>query len=102
MGEPLPVARDGHVAVLTIDRPEKRNAMTAAMWAALPGLLGELADDPAVRVLVVTGAGPSFCAGADIADLLGGADAADPMATSERRTWPRRPPCAPSRSPASR
>ena len=58
--------------------------MTAAMWAALPGVLAGLADDPAVRVLVVTGAGPSFCAGADISDLLGGADPADPMADVRR------------------
>src|SRR3954454_6755214 len=80
--EPLPltVTRDGHVARLTIDRPDKRNAMTAAMWAALPDVLAGLAGDPAVRVLVVTGAGTSFCAGADISDLLGGADADDPMA----------------------
>jgi enoyl-CoA hydratase/carnithine racemase len=58
--------------------------MTAAMWGALPGLLGELADDPAVRALVVTGAGPSFCAGADISDLLGGEDPADPMSDVRR------------------
>src|SRR3954449_10392444 len=84
--EPLPltVTRDGHVARLTIDRPDKRNAMTAGMWAALPGLLAGLADDAAVRVLVVTGAGPSFCAGADIADLLSGPDAEDPMAVVRR------------------
>jgi enoyl-CoA hydratase/carnithine racemase len=84
MGDLLRVERDGAVAVLTIDRPEKRNAMTAAMWAALPGLLAGLADDEAVRVLVVTGAGPSFCAGADIADLLSGPDAEDPMAEVRR------------------
>jgi enoyl-CoA hydratase/carnithine racemase len=80
----LPVSRQGHVATLTIDRPEKRNAMTAAMWADLPGVLAGLADDPAVRVLLVTGAGPSFCAGADIADLLSGPDPADPMAEVRR------------------
>ena len=40
---PLTVSRDGHVARLTIDRPDKRNAMTAAMWAGLPGVLDELA-----------------------------------------------------------
>jgi enoyl-CoA hydratase/carnithine racemase len=78
--EHLRVSRDGAVAVLTIDRADKRNALTAGMWAALPGVLAELAADPAVRVLVVTGAGPSFCAGADISDLLGGPDAEDPMA----------------------
>jgi enoyl-CoA hydratase/carnithine racemase len=80
----LRVERDGAVAVLTIDRPDKRNAMTAGMWAALPELLAGLADDPGVRVLVVTGAGPSFCAGADIADLLGGPDPDDPMAGVRR------------------
>lgn len=84
MGEPLLVTRNGPVAVLTIDRPDKRNAMTAGMWAALPALLAELADDPAVRVLVVTGAGPGFCAGADISDLLGGTDPEDPMADVRR------------------
>jgi enoyl-CoA hydratase/carnithine racemase len=81
---PLTVTREGHVARLTIDRPDKRNAMTAAMWAGLPGVLAGLATDPAVRVLVVTGAGPSFCAGADISDLLGGPDPADPMAAVRR------------------
>jgi enoyl-CoA hydratase/carnithine racemase len=80
----LRVTRDGAVAELTIDRPEKRNAMTARMWADLPGVLEEIATDPAVRVLVVTGAGPSFCAGADISDLLGGADPDDPMADVRR------------------
>ncbi|MBN1091885.1 enoyl-CoA hydratase/isomerase family protein [Blastococcus sp. TML/M2B] len=80
MTEPLHVTRDGHVATLTIDRPDKRNAMTAEMWAALPEVLAGPAADPAVRVLVVTGAGPSFCAGADLAGLLGGEDPLDPMA----------------------
>ena len=82
--EHLTVERRGAVAVLTIDRPAKRNAMSAAMWAALPGVLAGLAADPAVRVLVVTGAGASFCAGADIGDLLGGGDPADPMADVRR------------------
>lgn len=80
----LRVSRDGPTATLTIDRPDKRNAMTAAMWAALPGVLAPLADDPTVRVLVVTGAGPSFCAGADISDLLAGPDPVDPMAQLRR------------------
>jgi enoyl-CoA hydratase/carnithine racemase len=82
--EHLTVAHRGAVAVLTIDRPAKRNAMSAAMWAALPGVLAGIAADPSVRVLVVTGAGASFCAGADIGDLLGGPDAADPMADVRR------------------
>ena len=60
---------DDGVAVLTIDRPAKRNALTAAMWAALPGLLRQLAEEPGLRVLLLTGAGGTFSAGADIAEL---------------------------------
>ncbi|WP_055590828.1 enoyl-CoA hydratase/isomerase family protein [Peterkaempfera griseoplana] len=58
------------VAVLLIDRPAKRNALTLAMWRGLPGLLGRLADDPRVRVLLLAGSGGTFSAGADIAELL--------------------------------
>ncbi|AWW36673.1 enoyl-CoA hydratase [Streptomyces sp. AS58] len=57
------------VATVVIDHPAKRNAMTAAMWRALPELLGTLAADPRVRALVLTGAGGTFCAGADISTL---------------------------------
>ncbi|MEU1469259.1 enoyl-CoA hydratase-related protein [Streptomyces sp. NPDC005761] len=57
------------VATVVISNPAKRNAMTAAMWQTLPVLLGELAADPSVRALVLTGAGDTFCAGADIASL---------------------------------
>jgi len=57
------------IGTVLINRPEKRNAMTAEMWEALPGLLAGPAEDPAVRVLVLTGAGDTFCAGADIGDL---------------------------------
>ncbi|MEU8522986.1 enoyl-CoA hydratase-related protein [Streptomyces sp. NBC_01216] len=57
------------VATLVISHPAKRNAMTASMWRALPELLGPLAADPAVRALVLTGEGGTFCAGADISTL---------------------------------
>ncbi|MFI1938635.1 enoyl-CoA hydratase/isomerase family protein [Streptomyces purpureus] len=57
------------VATVVINNPAKRNAMTADMWRALPPLLGTLAGDRAVRALVLTGAGPTFCAGADISTL---------------------------------
>jgi enoyl-CoA hydratase/carnithine racemase len=57
------------VATITIDRPAKRNAMSADMWRALPGILDALAKDDAVRVAVLTGAGGDFCAGADISEL---------------------------------
>ncbi|MFF7790516.1 enoyl-CoA hydratase-related protein [Streptomyces sp. NPDC007991] len=57
------------VATVVIRHPEKRNAMTAAMWRSLPPLLERLAGDPAVRALVLTGEGGTFCAGADISTL---------------------------------
>ncbi|MFF8474078.1 enoyl-CoA hydratase/isomerase family protein [Streptomyces sp. NPDC015414] len=59
------------VATVVIRHPAKRNAMTAAMWRALPPLLEELAGDPRVRALVLTGEGGTFCAGADISTLQG-------------------------------
>ncbi|MEX0167771.1 enoyl-CoA hydratase/isomerase family protein [Streptomyces sp. LMG1-1-1.1] len=57
------------VATVVIANPAKRNAMSADMWRALPGILDRLAADPAVRVLVLTGQGDTFCAGADISTL---------------------------------
>ncbi|MFB6617213.1 enoyl-CoA hydratase/isomerase family protein [Streptomyces sp. NPDC056367] len=74
-GDPalLHTLADG-VATVVISHPAKRNAMTAAMWRELPELLADLADDPSVRVLVLTGSGPTFCAGADISSLTGDED----------------------------
>ncbi len=64
------------VATVVIHHPAKRNAMTADMWRALPPLLDGLAADPDVRVLVLTGEGGTFCAGADISTLRGSSDEA--------------------------
>jgi enoyl-CoA hydratase/carnithine racemase len=57
------------VATLSLNREEKRNAVTYDMWVAIGGHCRRLAGDPEVRVLVVRGAGAHFCAGADIAGL---------------------------------
>ncbi len=62
-------AVDGAVATITLDRPERLNAWTARMNAEYRMLLQTAADDPAVRVIVVTGSGRGFCAGAESADL---------------------------------
>nr|WP_218040703.1 enoyl-CoA hydratase/isomerase family protein [Actinomadura sp. WMMB 499] len=59
----------GSVGTITIDRPGKRNAMSAEMWRELPRILDGLAADPSVRAVVLTGAGGNFCAGADIGEL---------------------------------
>jgi enoyl-CoA hydratase/carnithine racemase len=54
-----------HVGVLTLDRPDRLNAWTNRMEQEYRWCLGEAEDDPRVRVVVVTGAGRGFCAGAD-------------------------------------
>lgn len=55
-----------HVAVLTLDNPERRNALSDQMTGALARMLTEMEADPDVRVLVLTGAGGAFCAGGDV------------------------------------
>ncbi|MBV2151577.1 enoyl-CoA hydratase/isomerase family protein [Kitasatospora sp. SUK 42] len=62
------VGTDG-VAVLEFDRPHRRNAVTLAVWQALPKVLRQLAEQEGVRALLLTGAGNTFSAGADIAEL---------------------------------
>ncbi|GHJ44529.1 enoyl-CoA hydratase [Catellatospora sp. TT07R-123] len=59
----------GPVATVRIDNQARRNAMTNDMWRSLPPLLARLGTDPGVRVLVLTGAGGTFCAGADITEV---------------------------------
>ena len=64
----LSLSTAGAVAVLTIDRPEKRNAMSFEMWSALPGLLEKVSADDSVRALVIRGT-DHFSAGADISEF---------------------------------
>jgi enoyl-CoA hydratase len=67
MSDPLRVERrpDG-VVVLTLDLPERRNAMTAELTAAWTNTVASLREDRAVRTVVVTGEGRAFCAGGDL------------------------------------
>ena len=59
---------DAGIARLTLNRPDKLNSFTGEMHAELRTALDRVQDDPAVRVLVMTGAGRAFCAGQDLAD----------------------------------
>lgn len=65
----LRVTTAGAVATVTIDRPARKNAMTQAMWRDIAPLFARLGDDPAVRAVVLAGAGGDFCAGADIGEF---------------------------------
>jgi enoyl-CoA hydratase/carnithine racemase len=70
--EVLCSVRDDGVASLTINRPERRNAMTWDVVSELRARLAEVKADPAARVLVLTGAGDrAFCAGADLGGMAG-------------------------------
>ncbi len=66
----------GAVARLTLNRPKAMNAMNLAMLAALDGHLDEIARRDELKVLVLTGNGPAFCAGADLKEVLAGASLA--------------------------
>lgn len=61
--------RNGGIAVLTLNRPEKRNALSAELINELEHSIFALAEDDSLRVLIVTGAGDAFCAGTDISGL---------------------------------
>jgi enoyl-CoA hydratase len=66
------VERDGPVAVVTLNRPEKLNALSIELKSELARVLRELDSDPSVRVIVLTGAGgKAFVAGADISEFSG-------------------------------
>ncbi len=72
---------DEGVATLTLNRPRRRNALTAELLAGFDAALGTALGDAAVRVIRLRGAGPDFCAGYDIewgAELMGGSEAGGP------------------------
>ncbi len=66
MNEPLIVDKRGRVAVVTLNRPEVRNAFDEALIAGLAQAMRALDADEGVRVVVLAGAGSAFCAGADL------------------------------------
>ena len=68
----LLVSRDGAVATLTLNRPDRLNAISVPMLDALSHALVECDRDPVVRVVVLTGAGRGFCSGLDLKDAASG------------------------------
>jgi 2-(1,2-epoxy-1,2-dihydrophenyl)acetyl-CoA isomerase len=73
---------DGAVACLTLNRPEALNALTAEMKSALLAALRQAGSSPEVRAVLITGAGPAFCAGQDLREHAGLLEAARPDADS--------------------
>jgi methylglutaconyl-CoA hydratase len=71
MGRLVLRSQNGGVRTLTLNRPERRNALTPAMQDELIAELVAAGDDPEVKVLILTGAGDGFCGGLDISALQG-------------------------------
>jgi enoyl-CoA hydratase/carnithine racemase len=69
VGSELLVERLPSAAVLTLNRPERRNALSVALRDAISDVLDELADDEGTKAAVVTGAGTVFCAGFDLGEF---------------------------------
>jgi 2-(1,2-epoxy-1,2-dihydrophenyl)acetyl-CoA isomerase len=65
-GPAVRLDRDGAVAVLTLNRPDRRNALTVELKEALLGAVTAVADDPGVRAVLLTGSGRAFCVGQDL------------------------------------
>lgn len=70
---------DGEVGIITLNRPDKLNAVSWGLATELAQLLRQLRDRDAVRAIVLTGAGRAFCAGGDVDWLAGEADQDNPM-----------------------
>ena len=73
------IERDGHVMIITMNRPARMNAITGPMLIRMYDAYEEASNDPEVRCIVVTGAGGNFCSGADLRAMAGDADDADPL-----------------------
>jgi enoyl-CoA hydratase/carnithine racemase len=69
MTDKLRLEKDGPIGWIIFNQPEKRNAVSQDMWEAMPGHVKELADDDAIRVIILRGAGDHFVAGADISQF---------------------------------
>jgi enoyl-CoA hydratase len=88
----LVVSDEGHVRVLRLNRPERRNALSASLIRELAEAALDADEDPGVRVVVFTGTGDAaFCAGADLKDMRAGDDAGrryrPPMQRFERQVF---------------
>jgi enoyl-CoA hydratase/carnithine racemase len=63
------LTRQESVAIASLNRPEVRNAVTLGMWRELAGIFSNIANDDDVRAIVLTGAAPDFCVGADVSEF---------------------------------
>lgn len=77
MNDSILASRDGDVLRLVLNRPDKKNALTGAMYRALTAALEESAHEPGIGAILIEGAGGNFTAGNDIADFVALSQSAD-------------------------
>lgn len=82
---PVLLTREGPVARLVLNRPQRRNAMNGAMGEALDAAFAALEADRALRVVVVSGAGGHFCAGLDLSEVGSQSSEAERLAAAQER-----------------
>lgn len=70
----LKIEREAPIAIVTLNRPDQMNALNAALRLAIGAAFVELEADPAIRAVIVTGAGRAFCAGMDLKEIGGGGE----------------------------
>ena len=86
--------RQGHLLIVTLNRPERKNAINGEMLVRMLDAFVEADTNPDIRALVLTGAGGDFCSGADLKEMAGGHSGHAPPARSTCRPgWPRTPIC---------
>ena len=89
--ELLELERTGHIATITLNRPDRLNALNPQLVADFHAVLDEIAEDLEIRAVVVTGAGRGFCSGADVARQLESLQERRrlPPRDQASRRWPR-------------
>jgi len=79
---------DAHVATITLNRPERRNALNFQAYDELEAAFHAASADPEVRAVVVTGADPAFCSGDDVGEIMAGPKAVSAAPVREIRATP--------------
>lgn len=72
--EAIKLVKENQMATLTLNRPDRRNALNRQMMKELAEAIGNVSEDDEIRVMILTGAGKAFCAGADIDIMSGGGE----------------------------
>ncbi|MCH2173621.1 enoyl-CoA hydratase [Myxococcota bacterium] len=75
---------DDRIATVTLNRPERRNALSRALYRRIPAVLAELDERPEVEALILTGSDPAFCAGVDLKEL---SEPLPPAGPGGRSSW---------------